>query len=745
MKSRINVSQWGATEQRSRCPLPEGSGGQVKHHDIRACSVWLYSVLLFAAALALGATRAGAVPTAIRLTNVDAQHTAYLLVPDSSTLEPQQFTFEVWITPLGVGYGRSADGYGGTILAKPREGASGWWLGSWWLNWDGSNHKLNVMLAHTYDAQAVNFFSNGTVSIGQTAHVAVVFDGQEVRLYIDGHLDTSCTFPYQGVYYGTEDVLIGAGNYNYPFLRRFDGVIDDVRMWNYPRTAEQIAMDMSCLLEGDEPGLLAWWSFDNDLLIDDSGHGHAAQMQGVPGMATFVPPNANINGSVPYVTSLDPRGTYLRTNEDLAATSCSIVDLAGIGVQPGDTLQLTPRGLYDNATTTIQRTLYAAIVDTVYGWDFESDAQGAPGSCDADHTALHRPEFPDSWLEASEFALPGGGNFLLGPGQTILKVEVDVDAAHDMSNGGTRSGVHPSKLEVRATVDGIAFQVTTETDTWSNPSYECSWRLADRFGGHGLDIATQLLADGALDENTVNAMNLKVRRCGSCGDSWLRVSAFRIVVTIADCSVPGSETASGALCLFSSTNTLLPEDIPARVPGAIAAGTPFVTAATLVGGLLTDIPEDFVVSDTTEVVVPPGAQYLFVCANDNFYSDNCDPTEDYAVRLVHKWECPDPTSSTPESGQNATQVVSSLWPNPSSDGAVISLRNSAPLKGVTVSVYDVSGRQVRSLAVADLSPGLHQVLWDGSDDTGARVPAGVYFVRIPQEHGTNSRRLVIVR
>jgi hypothetical protein len=49
---------------------------------------------------------------------------------------------------------------------------------------------------------------------------------------------------------------------------------------------------------------------------------------------------------------------------------------------------------------------------------------------------------------------------------------------------------------------------------------------------------------------------------------------------------------------------------------------------------------------------------------------------------------------------------------------------------VSITIYDVQGRLIRSCADrAEYPSGSHSLLWDLSNDTGLRVPAGVYFVR----------------
>jgi hypothetical protein len=63
---------------------------------------------------------------------------------------------------------------------------------------------------------------------------------------------------------------------------------------------------------------------------------------------------------------------------------------------------------------------------------------------------------------------------------------------------------------------------------------------------------------------------------------------------------------------------------------------------------------------------------------------------------------------------------------------------------VSIAVYDIRGRQVRTLADGEVrSPGTQGVTWDGRDDQGTPVARGIYFVRlVTADHGTVTRRTV---
>ena len=89
-------------------------------------------------------------------------------------------------------------------------------------------------------------------------------------------------------------------------------------------------------------------------------------------------------------------------------------------------------------------------------------------------------------------------------------------------------------------------------------------------------------------------------------------------------------------------------------------------------------------------------------------------------------------------------VLLGNWPNPAQPATRIGfiLPASDPL--ARLAVFDAAGRRVRSFT-GGFSAGLNQVSWDGSDDGGARVRAGLYFYRLETGRAQLTRRLVVVR
>ena len=68
-------------------------------------------------------------------------------------------------------------------------------------------------------------------------------------------------------------------------------------------------------------------------------------------------------------------------------------------------------------------------------------------------------------------------------------------------------------------------------------------------------------------------------------------------------------------------------------------------------------------------------------------------------------------------------------PNPFRSHATIRFRTGGT-SIATLAIYDVGGRLVHQLTNPSIGPGAHAFDWDGTDSSGKRVPAGVYFYRV---------------
>jgi hypothetical protein len=135
-----------------------------------------------------------------------------------------------------------------------------------------------------------------------------------------------------------------------------------------------------------------------------------------------------------------------------------------------------------------------------------------------------------------------------------------------------------------------------------------------------------------------------------------------------------------------------------------------------------------------------GTWTLFI--SDNQSGDSGRLTS-WCVRL--KGPTIDWTAVDDPAGAPRPFALSQSRPNPAV-GGVTTFRFALPRESrVTLGVYDVSGRLVRLLENGVLRAGSHAVPWDGRDDAGRDVAAGVYLYRLDADRASAHRKLVVIR
>ncbi|MFC2170742.1 FlgD immunoglobulin-like domain containing protein [Calditrichota bacterium] len=84
------------------------------------------------------------------------------------------------------------------------------------------------------------------------------------------------------------------------------------------------------------------------------------------------------------------------------------------------------------------------------------------------------------------------------------------------------------------------------------------------------------------------------------------------------------------------------------------------------------------------------------------------------------------------------------FPNPFNPSTTISF--SIPRDGfINISIYDISGRLVRTLSDGVLHRGSHQILWDGLDSDGKSVSSGTYFYAIKGNVESAVRSMTLIK
>jgi hypothetical protein len=83
-------------------------------------------------------------------------------------------------------------------------------------------------------------------------------------------------------------------------------------------------------------------------------------------------------------------------------------------------------------------------------------------------------------------------------------------------------------------------------------------------------------------------------------------------------------------------------------------------------------------------------------------------------------------------------------PNPIVRSSTVGFDLPTP-RFVRMRVYDATGRVARTLVEGPLAAGRHQHAWDGADDRGLPVPAGLYFLRLDTDEEHATRKVTVLR
>jgi flagellar basal-body rod modification protein FlgD len=62
---------------------------------------------------------------------------------------------------------------------------------------------------------------------------------------------------------------------------------------------------------------------------------------------------------------------------------------------------------------------------------------------------------------------------------------------------------------------------------------------------------------------------------------------------------------------------------------------------------------------------------------------------------------------------------------------------------VTLAIFDASGSLVRRFSQSSQPAGQHSIEWDGRDDAGTSLPAGIYLVRQETIDGVTSGKVAL--
>lgn len=161
-----------------------------------------------------------------------------------ASAQPKAFSIGAWINLTNTAAGEHG------IISKY---TSTFQSGSWTLEMVG-----NQLLWDIDDGAQQACYYSGTLSPNTWYYVSGTFDGSLGTLYVNG--SKACTINVGALANLSDEIQIGSA-----LTGKFNGIIDEVRIYNYARSARQVVEDMNAghPIGGSPVGSqLAYWKFD---------------------------------------------------------------------------------------------------------------------------------------------------------------------------------------------------------------------------------------------------------------------------------------------------------------------------------------------------------------------------------------------------------------------------------------------------------------------------------------------------
>ncbi|HOX24714.1 MAG TPA: proprotein convertase P-domain-containing protein [Candidatus Krumholzibacteria bacterium] len=117
----------------------------------------------------------------------------------------------------------------------------------------------------------------------------------------------------------------------------------------------------------------------------------------------------------------------------------------------------------------------------------------------------------------------------------------------------------------------------------------------------------------------------------------------------------------------------------------------------------------------------------------------------WALYDIADFDCDLDVTGAPDALAPTRFALAQNAPNPFNPATTIAFDVPADAGTVTLAIFDVSGRKIRTLAQGSLPAGRYSRTWEGRDDSGRRVSSGLYFYKLTGSGFVETKKMVIVQ
>lgn len=263
----------------------------------------------------------------------------------------------------------------------------------------GNRFTLNVLFNYAIRLEVQGNGLSGTIPVndGLWHHVAGVYNPaatNKISLYVDGVLDVAGNLTVAVNTSATGDVVIGR---RADGLNRFNGNIDEVRIWSVAKTQAEIQASMNKELCNTNAGLYAYFPLNDGVPNGNNANAVTYDLSGANKVGNFV--NFNLSGN----TSNFSVGKVLlpgMTLKDFTKTACNSFTWPASGLTYTTAGTYFTRKLKSNGCDSVMR-LKLSMASTIYSFDTVS-------ACDTFTWSLNGIKYANSGTYTDTVVTTGG-------------------------------------------------------------------------------------------------------------------------------------------------------------------------------------------------------------------------------------------------------------------------------------------------------------------------------------------------
>ena len=222
---------------------------------------------------------------------------SYVEIFDSESINNilDQVTVSAWIKCTAFPDGSSP------IISKTDERDPEFKNRSYFLNLR-SDGSIRFATSPKGESDVKLYSPTNAIELNTWTHIAGVIDAKNdnIKFFIDGIEVSNRDFMgVKSIYNSKLPLRIGWTQEEIPTHASVKGLIDEVRVWNIARSEADIRSDMVTQLNGDEPGLVGYWKFDEEtdgIISDMSPNQNDGKLVGNSKLVDYIRPVSAISG-----------------------------------------------------------------------------------------------------------------------------------------------------------------------------------------------------------------------------------------------------------------------------------------------------------------------------------------------------------------------------------------------------------------------------------------------------------------